>query len=139
MLRLIDNPSKAIAVVNTIPTVNRIHELYTQLQSHGDDQQQQQQHHRQQQQQHDDGSFNDDSHNSSNNSSCNDSQHDTTNINTNINTNSSTGTTTADANKLNLRLKEMFKERITKFREAVYILTGFKVLFITIINIILPP
>lgn len=33
----------------------------------------------------------------------------------------------ADSNKLNLRLKEMFKERITSFREGVYLLTGFKV------------
>ncbi len=34
-----------------------------------------------------------------------------------------------DNNKMNLRLKEMFKERITAFREAVYLLTGFKVSF----------
>lgn len=33
----------------------------------------------------------------------------------------------ADSNKLNQRLKEMFKERITAFREAVYLLTGYKV------------
>lgn len=33
----------------------------------------------------------------------------------------------ADSNKLNLRLKEMFKERINSFRESVYLLTGFKV------------
>jgi hypothetical protein len=33
----------------------------------------------------------------------------------------------ADSNKLNQRLKEMFKERITSFREAVYLLTGYKV------------
>jgi hypothetical protein len=33
----------------------------------------------------------------------------------------------ADSNKLNQRLKEMFKERITTFREAVYLLTGYKV------------
>lgn len=32
-----------------------------------------------------------------------------------------------DTNKLNQRLKEMFKERITSFREAVYLLTGYKV------------
>ena len=32
-----------------------------------------------------------------------------------------------DGGKLNLRLKEMFKERITCFREAVYLLTGYKV------------
>ena len=31
--------------------------------------------------------------------------------------------------KLNLRLKEQFKERISSFREAVYLLTGFKVGF----------
>jgi hypothetical protein len=33
----------------------------------------------------------------------------------------------ADSNKLNQRLKEMFKDRITSFREAVYLLTGYKV------------
>lgn len=33
----------------------------------------------------------------------------------------------ADSSKLNLRLKEMFRERITSFREAVYLLTGYKV------------
>ena len=33
-----------------------------------------------------------------------------------------------DNNKMNARLKEMFKERITAFREAVYLLTGYKVL-----------
>ena len=33
----------------------------------------------------------------------------------------------ADSNKLNQRLKEMFKERIKSFREAVYLLTGYKV------------
>jgi len=33
----------------------------------------------------------------------------------------------ADSVKLNLRLKEMFRERITLFREAVYLLSGFKV------------
>lgn len=32
-----------------------------------------------------------------------------------------------DSNKINQRLKEMFKERITLFREAVYQLTGFKI------------
>ncbi len=36
-------------------------------------------------------------------------------------------TATADSSKLNTRLKEMFKERITAFREAVYLLTGYKV------------
>jgi mitotic spindle assembly checkpoint protein MAD1 len=35
--------------------------------------------------------------------------------------------TIADSNKLNQRLKEMFKDRITSFREAVYLLTGYKV------------
>ena len=35
-----------------------------------------------------------------------------------------------DSNKLNQRLKEMFKERITSFREAVYLLTGYKVLLL---------
>lgn len=34
---------------------------------------------------------------------------------------------TTDSAKLNQRLKEMFKERITAFREAVYLLTGYKV------------
>jgi hypothetical protein len=33
----------------------------------------------------------------------------------------------ADAAKMNQRLKEMFKERITAFREAVYLLTGYKI------------
>jgi len=32
-----------------------------------------------------------------------------------------------DSNKLNLRLKELFRERIASFREAVYLLTGYKV------------
>ena len=32
-----------------------------------------------------------------------------------------------DSSKLNQRLKEMFRERITCFREAVYLLTGFKI------------
>lgn len=32
-----------------------------------------------------------------------------------------------DASKLNTRLKEMFKERINAYREAVYLLFGFKV------------
>ena len=32
-----------------------------------------------------------------------------------------------DSNKMNQRLKEMFKERITCFREAVYLLTGYKI------------
>jgi len=32
-----------------------------------------------------------------------------------------------DSKKLNQRLKEMFKERITTFREAVYLLTGYKI------------
>lgn len=40
---------------------------------------------------------------------------------------STTDSNTVDSSKLNLRLKEMFKERITSFREAVYLLTGFKV------------
>ncbi|KAJ1426629.1 mitotic checkpoint protein-domain-containing protein [Ochromonadaceae sp. CCMP2298] len=31
-----------------------------------------------------------------------------------------------DSAKLNLRLKELFKERISSFREAVYLLTGFR-------------
>jgi hypothetical protein len=33
----------------------------------------------------------------------------------------------ADSNKLNQRLKELFRERIQSFREAVYLLTGYKV------------
>lgn len=33
-----------------------------------------------------------------------------------------------DAHKLNTRLKELFKERINSFREAVYLLTGYKVM-----------
>ena len=32
-----------------------------------------------------------------------------------------------DSSKMNQRLKEMFKERITCFREAVYLLTGYKI------------
>jgi Mitotic checkpoint protein len=32
-----------------------------------------------------------------------------------------------DASKMNIRLKEMFKEKIQAFREAVYLLTGWKV------------
>lgn len=32
-----------------------------------------------------------------------------------------------ESNKQNQRLKEMFKDRITTFREAVYLLTGYKV------------
>ena len=32
-----------------------------------------------------------------------------------------------DPNKMNQRLKELFKEKISTFREAVYLLTGFKV------------
>lgn len=39
----------------------------------------------------------------------------------------SSSSSSADSNKLNQRLKEMFKERITSFREAVYLLTGYKV------------
>ena len=35
--------------------------------------------------------------------------------------------TTVDSDKLNMRLKAMFKERISCFREAVYLLTGYKV------------
>jgi len=46
-----------------------------------------------------------------------------------------TNTNTTDMNKLNLRLKEMFKERISKFREAVYLLTGFKVLLMYVVGI----
>lgn len=34
---------------------------------------------------------------------------------------------TVDPNKMNQRLKEIFKEKISTFREAVYLLTGFKV------------
>jgi 2-methylisocitrate lyase-like PEP mutase family enzyme len=32
-----------------------------------------------------------------------------------------------DSNKLNQRLKEMFRERISSYREAVYLLLGYKV------------
>ena len=32
-----------------------------------------------------------------------------------------------DSSKMNQRLKEMFRERISSFREAVYLLTGYKV------------
>jgi len=37
------------------------------------------------------------------------------------------GSSGVDSNKLNQRLKDMFKERITCFREAVYLLTGYKI------------
>ena len=40
----------------------------------------------------------------------------------------SKATQEADMMKLNQRLKEMFKERITSYREAVYLLTGYKVM-----------
>lgn len=36
------------------------------------------------------------------------------------------GGSVVDPAKLNQRLKEMFKEKISTFREAVYLLTGFK-------------
>lgn len=122
--------------MNTIPTVDHIHELTTQLQHSIDHQ------HSSSSLAHDDGSFNehDDSHNSSNSNHNHDSQHDNNNNNSdNSNSNnisnfishttSSANTNSTDMNKLNLRLKEMFKERITKFRESVYLLTGFKVLY----------
>lgn len=32
-----------------------------------------------------------------------------------------------DSSKMNQRLKEMFKERITSFREGIYLLTGYRV------------
>ena len=41
--------------------------------------------------------------------------------------NTSTAFGGADSSKLNQRLKEMFKERIASFREAVYLLTGYKI------------
>jgi hypothetical protein len=34
-----------------------------------------------------------------------------------------------DPNKMNQRLKEIFREKISTFREAVYMLTGFRVRF----------
>ncbi len=45
--------------------------------------------------------------------------------------NRSQGITTGvvDPNKMNQRLKEIFKEKISTFREAVYLLTGFKVMY----------
>jgi len=50
---------------------------------------------------------------------------------TNGNNQSNNNNTAAavDPNKLNQRLKEMFKEKISMLREAVYLLTGFKVKF----------
>lgn len=36
--------------------------------------------------------------------------------------------TTVDSEKMNARLKAMFKEKIHLFREAVYLLTGYKVI-----------
>lgn len=44
------------------------------------------------------------------------------------NTSAVNRSTTVDSDKLNMRLKAMFKERISCFREAVYLLTGYKVL-----------
>ncbi len=41
--------------------------------------------------------------------------------------NVSTNNQGEDSKKLNQRLKEMFRERITTFREAVYLLTGYKI------------
>lgn len=38
---------------------------------------------------------------------------------------------TVDSGKLNQRLKEMFRERIKWFREAVYLLTGYKIDLLT--------
>lgn len=38
-----------------------------------------------------------------------------------------TGADGIDTSKLHQRLKEAFKERVTAFREAVYLLTGYKV------------
>ena len=53
------------------------------------------------------------------------------NINNAISTSTSTVTSinnnNADSNKLNQRLKEIFSERISSFREAVYLLFGYKV------------
>lgn len=43
------------------------------------------------------------------------------------NNHSSVGNSNMDPNKLNQRLKEMFKEKIATFRESVYLLTGYKV------------
>lgn len=43
------------------------------------------------------------------------------------NDNLSTNNQGEDSKKLNQRLKEMFRERITTFREAVYLLTGYKI------------
>jgi hypothetical protein len=37
-----------------------------------------------------------------------------------------------DSNKLNIRLKEMFRERISSYREAVYLLLGYKVLSLSL-------
>lgn len=43
------------------------------------------------------------------------------------NNHSPIGAANVDPNKLNQRLKEMFKEKIATFRESVYLLTGYKV------------
>ena len=48
-------------------------------------------------------------------------------INQDHSMNNSTMLCSADSLKLNRRLKEMFKERISSFREAVYLLTGYKI------------
>jgi hypothetical protein len=45
----------------------------------------------------------------------------------NNNTSVANRSTAVDSDKLNMRLKAMFKERISCFREAVYLLTGYKV------------
>ena len=39
-----------------------------------------------------------------------------------------------DPNKLHQRLKESFKEQIGRFREGVYLMTGFSVVFALIIS-----
>jgi mitotic spindle assembly checkpoint protein MAD1 len=48
-------------------------------------------------------------------------------LNTSITTGGGGGSAAPDSSKLNQRLKEMFRERITCFREAVYLLTGYKI------------
>ena len=60
-------------------------------------------------------------------------------IDKSLNIKSSTGSAANafDANKLNLRLKELFKERVAQFREAVYLLTGYKVHYFTNMDMII--
>ena len=52
-------------------------------------------------------------------------------LNNSILNTSTTFASNFDSNKVNTRLKECFKERIAQYREAVYLLCGYKVELIT--------